>query len=88
MRTSKYKKKSNLTKKQKQYIMGGIGACLLAGVIFFFTYFQVTDVEVMGSNRYTEKEIRSMILRGPMARQFHTCASSLFQQSDRGDSFC
>ncbi len=67
MRTSKYKKKSNLTKKQKQYIMGGIGACLLAGVIFFFTYFRVTEVEVMGSNRYTEKEIRSMILRGPMA---------------------
>ena len=40
---------------------------LLAGVIFFFTYYQVDEVQVMGSSHYSEKQIKKMVLRGPMA---------------------
>ena len=40
---------------------------LLAGIIFFFTYYQVDEVQVMGSNHYSEKQIRKMVLRGPLA---------------------
>lgn len=48
-------------------IMAGLAAALFAGVIFFFVYFKVDHVEVMGSSHYTESEIKEMILRGPMA---------------------
>lgn len=40
---------------------------LLAGVIFFFTYYQVDEVQVMGSSHYSEKQIKKMVLRGPLA---------------------
>lgn len=36
MRTSKYRKKLNISDKQKKIVLGGIGACLLAGVLFSF----------------------------------------------------
>lgn len=84
MRTSKYRKKIKITSKQKKYILGGIGACLLAGVIFFFTYFQVKEVEVMGSSHYTEEEIKDMILRGPMAEN-SILAPMLYSTNDPGD---
>lgn len=67
MRTSKYRKKIKLTEKQKKIIAGSIAAAFFAGVIFFFAYFHVENVEVMGSEHYTEDEIKEMILRGPMA---------------------
>ena len=67
MRTSKYRKKISLTKKQKKIAAGCAAACLLGGAVFFFTYFHVENVEVMGSEYYTEDEIKEMILRGPMA---------------------
>lgn len=84
MRTSKYRKKLQITDKHKKYLLGGTGACLLAGIIFFFTYFQVTDVEVMGSSHYTEKEIRTMILRGPMAGN-SILAPILYSKNETGD---
>lgn len=84
MRTSKYRKTIKITNKHKKYILGGIGICLLTGVIFFFTYFQVTDVEVMGSSYYTEKEIKDMILRGPMAGN-SILAPILYSTNDTGD---
>ena len=34
---------------------------------FFFTYYQVDEVQVMGSSHYSEKQIRKMVLRGPLA---------------------
>ena len=67
MRTSKYRKKISLTKKQKKIAAGCAAVCLLGAIIFFFTYFHVENVEVMGSEHYTEDEIKEMILRGPMA---------------------
>lgn len=84
MRTSKYRKKITVTEKQKKYILGGLGACLLAGTVFFFTYFQVTDVAVMGSGHYTEEEIKSMILRGPLAGN-SVLAPMLYSTDEVGD---
>ena len=67
MRTSKYRKKISFTDKQKKIIAVCAAACLLGGTVFFFTYFHVKNVEVMGSEHYTEDEIKEMILRGPAA---------------------
>ena len=84
MRTSKYRKKLNITHKHKKMILGGLGAVLLAGIIFFFSYYQVKNVEVMASDHYTEKEIRTMILRGPMSGN-SILASLLYSTEDTGD---
>lgn len=56
-----------LSKKNQLKITGLIVVLILAGVIFFFTYYQVDEVQVMGSSHYSEKQIKKMVLRGPMA---------------------
>ena len=63
MRTSNYRKKLHIDKKVWKIIGAGAGGLLLAGVIFFFTYYRVEHVEVMGSSHYSETEVREMILR-------------------------
>lgn len=40
---------------------------MLAGILFFFLYFKVDTVEVMGSSHYSDEEIKEMVLKGPMA---------------------
>ena len=56
-----------LSKKNQLKVTGLIAVLLLAGVIFFFTYYRVDEVQVMGSSHYSEKQIKKMVLRGPMA---------------------
>ena len=56
-----------VSKKNQLKVTGLIAVLLLAGVIFFFTYYQVDEVQVMGSSHYSEKQIKKMVLRGPMA---------------------
>ncbi len=87
MRTSKYRKKLNISDKQKKIVLGGVGACCLAGVLFFFLYFKVENVEIMGSGHYTEKEIKAMVLRGPMA-ELCSCPHPLYHRRHRGYSLC
>ena len=65
MRKSNYRKK--LTKKTKKIIGGILAAVLLAGVIFFFSYFRVTNVEIMGSTHYSDAEIKEMALDSPFS---------------------
>ncbi len=55
------------SKKKLLAVTGMIVVLLLAGVIFFFTYYQVDEVQVMGSSHYTEKQIKKMVLRGSLA---------------------
>ena len=55
------------SKKNSLAAAGMILVLLLAGVIFFFTYYQVDEVQVMGSSHYSEKQIKKMVLRGPLA---------------------
>lgn len=84
MRTSKYRKKIKLTDKQKKIIAGVIAAGVLGGAVFFFAYFHVENVEVMGSGHYTEDEVKEMILRGPMASN-SILAPILYSKEDAGD---
>lgn len=84
MRTSKYRKKIKLTEKQKKIIAGVAAAGILGGAVFFFTYFHVEKVEVMGSGHYTEDEIKEMILRGPMASN-SILAPLLYSRENAGD---
>lgn len=55
------------SKKKPLAVTGMITVLLLAGIIFFFTYYNVDEVKVMGSSHYSEKQIKKMVLRGPMA---------------------
>ena len=84
MRTSKYRKKLNITSKQKKLLLGFAGACVLAGVIFFFTYYRVENVEVMESEHYSEKQVKKMVLRGPAAGN-SILAPLLYTTKDTGD---
>ena len=45
------------SKKKPLKAVGGLLVLLLAGIIFFFTYYQVDEVQVMGSSHYSEKQI-------------------------------
>ena len=45
-------------RKHKKAILGTLGAVLLAGLVFFFSYFHVTKVEVMGTTRYTDEQVK------------------------------
>ena len=40
---------------------------LLAGAVLFFAYFRVEHVEVRGSARYTDEEIKEQVMRGAFA---------------------
>lgn len=84
MRTSNYRKKLGISKKTWKIIWGSLAAALLAGIIFFFTYFRVEHVEVMGSNHYSEAEIKEMILRGPLASN-SVLAPMLYTTNDTED---
>lgn len=65
MRASKYRKK--IDKKVKKILLGSAAGLVAAGLLFFFLYFKVDYIEVMGSSHYTEEEIKEMTLRGPLA---------------------
>ena len=58
---------SLLDKKHRKKSIGIFCAILLAGVVFFFFYFHVTKVEVMGTTRYSDEEVKQMALQGIFA---------------------
>ena len=58
---------SLLDKKRRKKSIGIFCAILLAGVVFFFSYFHVTKVEVMGTTRYSDEEVKQMALQGIFA---------------------
>lgn len=84
MRASNYRKNFKIDKKLLKMISIGLMLLLVAGIIFFFVYFRVEHVEVMGSNHYSEEEIQEMILRGPMASN-SVLAPILYSTDDAGD---
>lgn len=84
MRTSNYRKRLNINKNVWKYIWGFLAAALLTGVIFFFSYYKVEKVEVMGSSHYSEEEIREMILRGPLANN-SVLAPMLYSKDNTDD---
>lgn len=67
MRTSNYRKPIEISKKTWKIILGSLVGILLVGIIFFFSYFKVEEIQVMGSEHYTEQQIKDMALTGPLA---------------------
>lgn len=49
---------------RRRKIIGTLAAILLVGVFFFFTFFRVTKVEVLGTTRYSAEEVKNMALTG------------------------
>lgn len=45
-------------------VTGTVAAGLLFLVIFFFTYYRVESVEVLGNVHYTEEQVKEMVLHG------------------------
>lgn len=45
-------------------IVGAVAAAVLVGIIFFFSFFHVSKVEVMENEHYTKDEIQEMVLTG------------------------
>lgn len=78
------KLKIRVDKKTWKIIGTGAAAVLLIGIIFFFAYFRVTNVEVMGSSYYSESEVKEMILQGPLAYN-SVMAPILCSTDDAGD---
>ena len=76
-------KKNLIDKKHKKMIFCTLGAVLLAGLVFFFSYFHVSKVEVMGTARYSDEEVKSMALQGAftdnsvLAVLLHCCSPYL-----------
>ena len=64
MRISKYRKKIKINKNFWKWMAGVLAAICVAGGIFFFTFFKVEKVEVLGSSHYSQTEIRDMVLTG------------------------
>lgn len=70
MRESNYRKNLMIDKidsKTRKIILAALGTVLLGGGIFFFSYFRVERVEVMGNSHYTEEEVKEKVLKGPLA---------------------
>ena len=50
----------------RKLIIGSVAIAILAAIIFFFAFFRVKTVEVMGSDHYSEDELKEKILKGPL----------------------
>ena len=44
-----------------------LAVLLLAAMVFFFSFFQVKNIEVRGSTRYSDEEVKAMVLKGLFA---------------------
>ena len=50
----------------RKLVIGSVAVVVLAAAVFFFTFFQVKIVEVIGNDHYTEDELKEKILKGSM----------------------
>lgn len=50
----------------RKLVIGSVAVVALAAAVFFFTFFQVKTVEVIGNDHYTEDELKEKILKGSM----------------------
>ena len=67
-----------MDKKTLYITIGSVVGVLLISVFIFFMSFRVTEVEVVGNTRYTDKEVEKMALTGPF------CFNSLFELLQKG----
>lgn len=66
MRNSTYR---HAGRKKKKTHTGAIILLLLAlgALLWFWVFFRIQDVKVVGSTHYSEEQIRNIVLRGPLA---------------------
>ena len=50
----------------RKLVICSVAVVVLAAAVFFFTFFQVKTVEVIGNDHYTEDELKEKILKGSM----------------------
>lgn len=50
----------------RKLVIGSVAVVVLAAAVFFFTFFQVKTVEVIGNDHYTEDKLKEKILKGSM----------------------
>lgn len=84
MRKSNYRKKIEISAKARTIIISSVTGALLIMMVFFFIYFHVDKVEVMGSSYYTEDEIKQMVLKGPLSKN-SVLAPVLYSKDDTDD---
>ena len=63
----RFRRKFRLNKKIAAWIAGVFSALTLAAMVFFFSFFQVKNIEVRGSTRYSDEEVKEMVLKGLFA---------------------
>lgn len=68
-------------KKTKKIIWGTLAAVLLTGIIFFFSFFRVRTIEVMGSTHYTQDQVKEMALQGSFMS--NTVLASFFYKNEQ-----
>lgn len=68
----------------RKLVIGSAAIAVLAAVIFFFAFFQVKTVEVMGSDHYSEDELKEKILKSPMTS--NTILAPLFYAKDAAEN--
>lgn len=68
----------------RKLVIGSAMIAVLAAVIFFFAFFQVKTVEVMGSEHYSEDELKEKILKSPMTS--NTILAPLFYAKDAAEN--
>lgn len=61
------KRRKGHSRKRRRLIGLGIFGMLLAGGLVFGIVFYTANVEVVGNSRYTEQEIKNMVMEGPLS---------------------
>lgn len=72
------RRKKHLPKKSKRIIIASVSGIILVGVLLFGILFYTANVEVVGNNRYTDEEIKNMVMKGPLS--FNTLLMSHFRE--------
>ena len=67
----------------RKLVIGSAAITVLAAVIFFFVFFQVNTVEIMGSEHYSEDELKEKILKGPLTS--NSVLAPLFYTKDAAE---
>ena len=70
----------------RKLVIGSAAIAVLAAVIFFFAFFQVKTVEVMGNDHYSDDELKERIIEKSDDIQHHTGTFVLCKGCSRGFS--
>lgn len=62
-----HRRKRRQLKKIRRIIILSISGIILLGVLLFGVLFYTINVEVVGNNRYSEAQIKEMVMKGPLS---------------------